>query len=397
MIRRSVFAIALIVIWLAVCLIAVGIPWSAPWSPSAQLTIGGRNLLMRSGKGNHDAEGLIVSALGDDNTALQTATLGRLRSEQTPILRYHIRDFPRTLELALVFRQTDAPDDVQTISLPAPVSPESAVDLSMLPNWRGEIIEIGFAEYPVAQVVPPSRAKFSPFRIDGVKLQSRSWSEIVPRLASDWFGYRPWALLSISALGPEIATFPTSSFVASIGAGMMLSLFAAQVIFRWKARRFVVVAAATACCAWFVLDLRWLGDLIGKHVVVETLYADKPWSERALIQPDEDTVDAARRFREFAARQSGSEQDLRTFVLSDSTFTQLRLIYFLWPLNIAPMFDTADADVALPPEALIVLFQSDAKFDAQEGTLEAAGRKFPVTQLYDEKELRIFRSRGVAR
>ncbi|MEP6940490.1 MAG: hypothetical protein ABI846_12070 [Rudaea sp.] len=395
MIRGVVFAIALVAIWLGVFALTAGLPWDAPLNSGKRLTLEGRDFLVRSGTGKLGARGLEISAFGADGTALQTARLGRARSEQTPILRYRISDFPKTLELALIFRRSDAPEDVQSISLPAPILPEAAVDLTRLPQWHGEILEVGFAEYAAGQVVAPDNAQFAPFRIERVSLQARSWSEIFPRLLSDWFGYRPWALLSISALGPQLETLPTSSMTVAIGIGGVLSLLAGWLTLGWSKRRLLQASCVTALGAWLLLDLRWLDDFLSKHRVIETLYADKSWEERAKIQPDDDTLRAAAELSKFAAEVGAK----RILVTGDSQYTTLRLVYFLLPLNAAPMVSVLAASPGgiVPADTLIAVLGNDAKYDAEKHSLQVAATTLSVVPVHEQGALRVYRPSESAR
>jgi len=395
LIRRVFFVIVLAAIWLGVFAVTAGLPWNAPFIAGKRLTLEGRDFLVRSGQGKLVPRGLEISSVGADGTALQTARLGRARSEQTPILRYRIADFPKTLELALIFRRSDAPEDVQSISLPAPVLPESAVDLTRLPQWRGEILEVGFAEYAAGQVVAPDHAQFTPFRIERVSLQARSWSEVFPRLLSDWFGYRPWALLSISALGPQLDTLPTSSMPVAIGIGSVLSLLAGWLILGLPRRTFVQTTLLTVFAAWVVLDLRWLDDLLSKHRVIETLYADKSWDERAQIQPDDDTLRAASELAKIAV-DAGAK---RILVAGDSQYTTLRLVYFLLPQNAAPLASVLAAapGESLPADALIAVLGSDAKYDAEKHSLSLPSVTLPVVLMSENGSLRVFRPAEPAR
>lgn len=394
MIRRIFFAAALVAIWLGLFLFAAGVPWNAPISAGRQLTMEGRDFYIRTGAGEHDAEGLVVTRLGDDGTALQTASLGRARAEQLRILRYRIRDFPRTLELALMFRRTDAADDVETISLPSPSGGEVAVDLSTVKEWQGEIREIGFAEYPTSQLVPPSAVAFEPFHIDEVRLQAPSWGQIVPRLRNDWTGYRPWSQRSINTLGAQIETVPSSSLTATMGAGCALSVLAGWLILRWPRRRLLEVALATSITAWVLLDASWLADLAGKHATIEGIYAGKTWSVRETLQPDEKTFSAAGAMSRIVAKEKAE----RVLVLSDSSFTLLRMIYFLLPIDAVSLEQAfaASPDSVMHAGTLIAVVDCECQYDAASGLLTKGATTYPVTPVVEQGDLRVYRPREVA-
>lgn len=393
MIRRLVLLPVLFAIWMALFAWAADVPWNAPWTAAERLSVAPRELHVQFGEASGEPSGLVVRALDGSGTGLQTARLARARAENYPILRYRIVDFPDTLELALVFRRSDSPEDVQTISLPMPGNGEAMVDLSRFAEWRGEITELGFAQYAAGQLVPPSvAAAFQPFRIEQVQLQSSSWSGVLPRLASDWFGYRPWALYSISALGPQIATSSPSWMQPILVFGVGLSLIAAWIVLRWSRRRFAQAAMVAAAGVWLLLDLRWLDDLFAKHAVTEEVYAGKPWTERVALQPDEATLAAAQQVARIAAERHAA----RVLVHADSPYTMLRMIYFLLPLNVAPLrlAQNEAPGTPLPPDALIAVLDSEWKYDENSGRLGDDATGISVEPLYADGGLRVYRSGG---
>jgi hypothetical protein len=394
MTRRLVLIPVLFAIWTVLFAWAAGVPWGAPWTAHEHLTLPGRDFHTQLGDGTNDADGLVVRAFGADGTGLQTVRLMRVRADKYPILRYRIADFSDTLELALVFRRFDAPDDVQTISLPSSGSGEVAVDLSRFKEWRGEIGELGFAQYATAQLVPPSIAtSFKPFRIEWVQLQSPTWDTILPRLSSDWLGYRPWSLQSINTIGPGRGTLGRSWMMPILAAGALLSGLACCILLRLSRARAVAVACAIAACAWIALDLRWLEDFSSKHQVTETIYAGKQWTQRLTLQPDEETPAIAGDI----ARVAEQQRTKRVLVQSDSPFTLLRLIYFLLPLNAAPLEQTMTEapGAAMPGDALIAVYSSDWKYDEATGRLGNGKLDVPAKAIYDKGDLHIFRAEGV--
>lgn len=394
MIRRVLLIPVLLAIWLGVFGWAAGLPWNAPWWPKERVAFSGTEFQVQFGRGSRQADGLIVKSLAEDGTGLQTVSLRHLRTQDYPVLSYRIEDFPDTLELALVFRRTDAPDDVQTVSIAAPGRSITSIDLSTLPDWHGEITEIGFAEYATGQLVPPSLATFKPFRILDASLQSRSWSEVLPRLRSDWFGYRPWALYSISALGPQIASLQSSWMQPAVVFGTVLSLIAAGLILRWSRRRVVQAVLIATVAVWVALDLRWLDDFSAKHRVIEQMFAGKSWNEREQLQPDEDTLAAAHEVLQIAASQGIG----RVMVSCDSTYTLLRFIYFLSPLNAVPLSLSLGAAPGTAPQGdvLIATFNSGATYDETSHMLTDGGNSIRAEQVTTKGDLHIYRSNGAA-
>lgn len=390
MIRRSFFAVILIAIWLGVLAWDAGLSWRTPLVPRLHQALAGYDFHARFGSADRAGEGLQVRALGEDGTGLQTAMTVHFVAADVPILRYRIADFPRTLELAVVFRRSDAPEDVQTISLPSPGSAEAVVDLSSLAEWRGEITEFGFAEYATAQLVPPSAAvKFVPFTIVRAELQSSAWSQLVPRLRTDWFAYRPWALRSINTLGAPIETLRSSSMQATIGVGALLSLLAAALLFRLSRQRVGLAAAVAVLVAWVLLDLRWLDELQAKHGLTETIYGGKPWAQREALQPDEAAFEAARQ----VVRLARDAKAGRVLVASGSPYAALRFGYFLRPLNVIDFDEVARSAHPMPPDALVALFDSDWHFDAATSTLKTPQKSYSMLPVFEQGALRVYRVR----
>jgi len=393
MMRNVRLALALVVIWLLVLGTAAGIPWSAPLSPRATVALDGQDFRPLVGAGVEDGTALGIGALASEGYALQTTTLERLRAADMPILRYRFEDFPRTLELVLVFRRADAPDDVQTVALPWPGDGSVAVDLHAASEaWRGEIIEFGFAEYPTAQLVPPSIA-FRPFRLVHARLQAAAWSQAPALLRSGWFGYRPWSQAAINVVAQGAESSASMPLTLALGGALTLAVLA------WLRRewrpRLALLAALVGVSIWVALDLRGLDDLWAKHKLTTSIYSGKSWQERARLQPDEDIAGFAGLIRQHVAA-AGTGQ--RVLVTSDSVFKTLRLIYFLLPLNAAPL-DSALADaspLSWPANSTIVICASKGwHYDEATSTLRASGdRAVPATPLFIGGDLGIYRLRG---
>ena len=389
--RRALAAVAVALAWLFILAWAAGLRWNTPWSPQQTLSLPARNFHVVLGAGVEDGDSLRVGAVGYDGNALQTQKLHAIHARDWPILRYRFDAFPRTLELALVFRRADAPHNVQTVTVPWPGGGWHTVDLRQLPQWRGDIVELGFAEYATAQLVPPSEA-FAPFRFDRVELASLSWRGGLAALHTAWFAYVPWALHSISALMPDRATFGAASPLPVIIAGMLSSVLLLGLILRWPARRWRGALGLGAIVGWALLDANWLRDLNARHALTEHLYAGKTWEERQRLQPDQDQAFMAARLGDWLTSQQGHP---RILVAADSNYVFLRLIYLLLPHNVA-LLQLAQGQ-ALPPGSLIVLYSSTQwKYDTQHGAVVGGGRVYPADPVFESGSMRVFRLRDGA-
>jgi len=391
-IRRVVCVIVIGIIWVCALGWAAGMRWNTPLWPAQKIVLPAREFHVVMGAGAEDGDALQVGAVGGDGNALQSTRITPVVAQDLPILRYRFQDFPRTLELSLVFRRADTPDDVQVITIPWPGEGWRTVDLRNVPEWRGEIVELGFIEYATAQLVPPSVA-FRPFRFVRAELHSPSWRGGVAGLSTAWFAYVPWALLSVSALAPDRATAGTSSPLPVLLPALALSVLAAALILGWSRRRLLRRAGIAVAILWLLLDLRWLRDFGNRHALTESLYAGKSWQERQRLLPEQDLLAAADRIRDWLATQPPAQ---RILLDADSKYAFLRLIYLLLPQNIGLLSLSGNAD--LPAGSVIVLYSSSTwSYDAPRRRLSGSGRSYPVDALSEDGVVRLYRLRERAR
>jgi hypothetical protein len=360
-----------------------------------QLTLNGQDFRPVMGAGVEDGSALGVGAIASDGNAMQSIPLDRTHAADYPLLTYRFEDFPRTLELLLVFRRADTPEDVQTVALPWPGDGAVTVDLhAATPAWHGDITELGFAEYATAQLVPPSIA-FQPFRLVQSRLASPAWGALPRLLRHAWFGYQPWSLASINVVGASDDR--NASMPATLVIGGLLSLVVCALLLRWSRGQLLRPALIAGALCWVMLDLRWIADLSSKHKLTDTIYAGKSWPERARLQPDEDVAGFAQ-----LARQQLAEvrQGQRVLVASDSTYVMLRLIYFLLPLNAAPLESAIAAAPTgdWPHDTVIVLCTSKRwHFDDSSSTLRSEARSIGVTPLFVGGNLAVYRVHGAGK
>ncbi len=390
MMRRIGCALVVAAIWIVLFGLVTGSTWNTPLLPRARAVLDAHDFHVVMGAGVEDGSMLRIGAVGDDGSALQSVSLDHLRARDFSTLRYRFDAFPQTLEMAMIFRRADAPDDVQVVTLPWPDNGWCSVDLRKVPGWQGEITELGFAEYATPQVAPPSIA-FRPFRFDRAELWSPSWRGSVAALYTSWFGYVPWELHSISALdrAREVAqALPPTPLLA---AGAVLSLLACALILRWSWPRLLRRIMVVALAAWALLDLCWLHDFHTKHQLTEDLYAGKPWSERAALLADQNFAFAADQVKAYLSGQAVAQ---RILVVADSNYAFLRLIYLLLPLDAAPL-QMITPTQPLPPDTLFVVYASTQwQYDPKRGVLNGGGAVYPVERIYESGGVQLFRLRS---
>lgn len=387
--RRLAFALVLATSFGVLLLWAAGVDWSSPWAPEQQRNWLGSDFRVVMGGATQDEDRLRIGVIGDNHTALQSVALNGVDASTNPMLRYRFENFPNTLELSLIFRRA-GDEDVNVISLPSPGNRDEWFDLGSIPQWQGRITELAFAEYPTPQVVPPEQA-FKSFSLDSASLMSRSWKGDLAALATDWFGQWPWSQRSVHALGRDTDTPRARSFVLCVAIGATVLLVAAMLIYRLGRRASLRLAVGVFLLAWFLLDLQWQKGLHWRAAATETLYAQHAWTERELHGADRDLVENARALK-IALR--GMPETTRVLVHSASSFSVLRLIYHLLPMNVGVYAKALQSEGGKPPPAGTVLIVCDApgwSFNSATGELQGDSLKIAGEVLFRTSRVIAFR------
>jgi len=353
--KRAGFGLLVAASWILILLWAAGIDWSAPLAPAEQRDFAGREFKAVFGIGRPGSQHLRVESAGEDHTALQSLAPVDIDAERFTTLRYRFADFPRTLENSLVFRTEDDPDDVHTFSLPWPGAGVGAFDLRQVEEWRGRIIELGFAQFPTGQVVPPDQG-FHPFGIEEAALWSPSWRGDLAALRTDWFGAWPWSQRSVHALGRESEAPRAHSIVLALALAAGAVALWAAIFFGWRERKVWAFAVGAAAFAWFALDLRWQAGLWGRLQTTRAVYAGLSWTERENTVADTDIAQAAEKVRTMLRDEP---RHTRIIVQAGSGYEVLRLIWHLLPRNVGPASHAARFGMALPEGSLIVFYDTD--------------------------------------
>ena len=391
--RRAAFVVALAMSWLILLMWAAGVDWRAPPAPASERSFPGSRFHAVFGSAIPQQQRLRVETAAEDHSVLQSTVLPELRAADFPVLRYRFEDFPRTLELSLLFRTAENPADVQTVTLPWPGQGTSTFDLSRVDAWQGEIIELGFVEFATPQLVPPERG-FAPFELVTVQLWSPSWRGDLAALATDWFGAWPWSQRSVHALGREGDAPRAHSPILFIAIAIAIAIGWAALLLGLRGRRLVVVALGCAMLGWFALDLRWQVGLLQRLLATRALYAGTEWPDRARIVGDSGLLAAADRIK---ALLRDEPPNTRILVQSDSGYSVLRLIWHLLPRNAGAFWHAKAFGAALPEGTLIVFQASDAwhsnpamkKLLAHSQRLHEPGSLFADS--FDDNDLVVFR------
>jgi len=355
--RLPGFVFAVAASFLVVLLWAAGADWRGPLVPEHERVFPGSRFQPAFGHGRREGQRLKVDAAGDDHSSLQVAQVPALDASRFPVLRYRFADFPRTLELSLVFRTAQHPDEVRTLSLPWPGDGIGTVDLSRVAAWNGELIEIGFAQFATAHNVPPELG-FRPFELAYAELWSPSWRGSLAALGDEWLGGWPWSQRSVHALGRENRAAHALPMVACAALAVLVTLAWAAVLLRLRGRRLGWALAVAAGVAWLGLDLRWQWGLGQRLLAARVLYADAPdWPARSRLVGDSAILGAADDLR---ALLRDEPPGTRILVQGGTGYQTLRLEWHLLPLNVGLLAAAMPHAHSIPDGTIIVFYQSDA-------------------------------------
>jgi hypothetical protein len=395
--RLAAFVVATAASWLLLVLWAAGAGWSTPPAPQLTREFAGREFQPVFGSAAVEDGRLQVTAAAEDYSALQSTALANVAGEELPILRYRFEDFPRTLELTLVFRTAEQPDDVQTIALPWPGSGEASFDLSRIEAWRGTIVELGFAQFATAQLVAPERG-FAPFTLVSAGLESDSWTGRLRALLTGWSLLTPWQLISVSAVGPsEVGDSsphaPRLPLVLALALG--LAAVWARLALGWSGRRLGGGLLVAAALAWVVADAAWLRSLAYKRAVDRDVWGEVPLAQRQDHVVDAQLRDAATHLKEMLVN---APPTTRILVDADSPHDVLRMTYLASPLNIGAYGELALAGgrVAVPVGTILVRHGEGKRLRPVGNRLRIGKQNVRVRTMLETETFAVYRVEGVS-
>lgn len=393
--RHASFVAALAVAGAILLLLVAGVRWNTPLVSAGERAFPGSNFHAVFGDAEQDGQLLRVNAAAEDHSALQTAQVPSLDAAEFPILSYRFDAFPRTLDLSFVFRIEGA-EDVETITVPTPANGDKVTfDLSAIPAWKGRIVEIGFAQFPVAQLAPPREA-FRAFTLVRAELRGSSWLGQLGALASEWEARSPWQFVSVSALGPsEIGDTTPHVLRLPLFAAIALALAAALAwtILGLRGRAFARFVAIGFAVAWIALDLCWLRDLDYKRRADRDIWSAQPLAQRQAHVADAELLDAATHLKELLRREPRARHILLS---TPSPFSAIRFIYHAAPLNISIATALPESLVNGPPPGTIIV-KYGMPGGAQDDVLAFGGRRLRVKALEQSPNLSVYRVLGASR
>jgi hypothetical protein len=355
--RRVALVLAVLASWTILLLWAARVDLSAPLVAAEQREFPGDDFRTVFGTGAADSDRLRVTSASEDFTSLQSLAPSDVDAASFPTLRYRFENFPRTLELSLVFRTTESAEDI-AVSLPWPGEGTNTFDLSQIPEWQGHIVEVGFAEFPVAQLVPPAEG-FRPFELVEAGLWSRSWRGDVAALSTDWLGAWSWTQRSVHALGRDTDTPRARSLLLCVAIAVGIALAWIALLFGRRTPISATAGLGVAVAAWLALDIVWQAGLWARLQTTRAVYAPLGWDERERTVADTDVVAAAEKLRTMLHDEPPSSRIL-VYADAGNGYELLRFVWHALPLDVAVYAYASFVGSALPERTLIVFYRSDA-------------------------------------
>jgi hypothetical protein len=320
-------------------LLAFYVALNAPgaWFPTASTTQWpARDLTITRGTATLAGGELLVTAPGDDNTAIVSLTTA-IRASDYAAINWIATNVPENADVRLLWRSDYAPQKLNF----AKVGVESGRLLPAVvandPGWLGRITGLALiVRTPLAQ----------PLRIAGVEAKPLGALEIVRDRAGEWFALEGWTGTSINTVtgGADVQGLPLPLLIAC---AVALAAVIAWIWTRYVRRRDValpVLFAVLFVIGWATLDARWIANLSRQVAITEQQYGDKDWRDKHLAAPDGPLFAFIEKVRTQLPADAA-----RVFVASDAHFFRGRAAYHLYPHNV---YADAFRNVMPPPGAL---------------------------------------------
>ena len=301
--------------------LAIAVPGS--WfSAAAEKTYGATQLSMPRGQAALSGNELIVARAADDgNTVLSVTT--DLRSTQYPVVAWIGSGFSPDARVALLWQTDVEPSRVNKRQLEIERGQLLPVDVHGDPHWLGRVVGLALAVQGTIE---------QPLRIRGVVAKPSGALDTLRDRVREWMAPEPWTGASINTIagGADLQELPLPLLLAAAVAVTSISLW---LVLRVRKRAsHAALASATIVvmlAAWFVLDARWVANLVRQARATALQYAGKDSHDKHLAADDRDLF----AFIEKARAQLPNEP-ARVFVVADADYFRGRAAYHLYPHNV---------------------------------------------------------------
>lgn len=269
-------------------------------------------------------------------------------------------------------------------ALPATPSGGGTIDLAQLPQWQGEVSQVGIALMP-NDLLAPSLLPDTSLEVQLLRLEPPGWGGALRNLWTEWTAVRSWNGRSNNTLGLESgrreASLPGFLALWLVGAMALLLLCHG----RQSLHRHAVALVVAACVLLALLQVRQLAAnaSIASAAARQATRAQPLSAAPALAAA---AVELNQRLREAADRP-------RVLVHGDGLFLSEYPTWLLRESNAATL-RTPDW---LPPQAslegwvLVLVGDGDWRFDAGSGELTVGNQQRQALPWFESGPLRAYR------
>jgi hypothetical protein len=317
---RATLVVGVIVVACGLSYLVVTVPGA--WFPRvATKTWQAKDLGLVRGSGRPVGDEIVIMAPDPSGLTLVNVTTD-FRASDYPGVQWIVAGMPDDADVRLLWHTDVQPGQLN--EAPMRISAGRAVTTMVTDRaWIGRVTGLALATRgPLAQ----------PIRVRGVVVRPMgAWDVLRDRLG-EWFAFEPWNGASINTVtgGDDDPAAPLPLVLAIVVA---LSSGVVVILRRWKPSSFAtptwVLLASLFVAAWFVLDARWMWNLLRQERVTATQYAGKDARERHLASED----GALYAFIEKALAVM-PRTPARIFVASDADYFRGRAAYHLYPHNV---------------------------------------------------------------
>ena len=301
--------------------LAIAVPGS--WfSAATEKTYGAPQLSMPRGQAELSGNELIVARAADDgNTVLSVTT--DLRSTQYPVVAWIGSGFSPDARVALLWQTDVEPSRVNKRQLEIERGQLLPVDVHGDPHWLGRVVGLALAVQGTIE---------QPLRIRGVVAKPSGALDTLRDRVREWMAPEPWTGASINTIagGADLQELPLPLLLAAAVAVTSIALW---LVLRMRKRApHAALASATLVvmlAAWFVLDARWVANLVRQARATALQYAGKDSHDKHLAADDRDLFAFIEK-----ARAKLPNEPARVFVVADADYFRGRAAYHLYPHNV---------------------------------------------------------------
>ena len=379
----ALFAAALLLC--ALCYAAFAVP--GRWFPEAATkSWSARDLTLVRGSGAFVDGELVITASDASGIALVSLT-SDLRAHDYPVIAWIASDVSERADASILWRSDLQPGKLNTAPIRIEARRLQPAVLGANPQWVGRITG-------VALVVRGELEQ--PIRIRGIVAKPMGVFDVLGDRVAEWLEFEGWKGTSINVLvgGSDVQDVPLPPFLAAVfilcGCGLLVMRRLDPAAL--PAGNGAVAWIAIFVAIWFLLDARWMWNLLRQAQVTAQTYAGRSLDERHLAAEDGALFAFITKAR---ALMPATPQ--RVFVISDIRYFRERGVYHLLPhMAFAERSESTmpPARVLRPGDWLVVYQSRGLQFDpAQRALRWDTGETIPAEEKLTEPGAALFRIR----